>query len=82
MHNIILESRKKATLCGVKDVLSYNDNSIIAVTELGTVTIKGNEMHIDKLNTEEGDLIIGGSIDSIVYAEVKVRGSAFKNLFK
>ena len=82
MHNIILESRKKATLCGVKDVLNYNDNSITAVTELGTVTIKGNEMRIDKLNTEEGDLIIGGNIDSIVYVEIKARGSAFKNLFK
>ena len=82
MHNIILESRKKATLCGVKDVLSYNDNSIIAITELGTITIKGSELHIDKLNTEQGDLIIGGNVDSMVYGEIKVRGSAFKNLFK
>ena len=82
MHNIILESRKKATLCGVKDVLNYNENSIIAITELGTMTLKGNEMHIDKLNIEQGDLIVSGNIDSIVYAEVKVRGSAFKNLFR
>ena len=82
MHNIIIENRKKATICGVKDVLTYTENSVIAITELGTLNIKGKEMHIDLLSIEQGDLTVSGHIDSIVYAEIKKRGSAFKSLFK
>lgn len=82
MQNIILENRKKVTLTGVKDVLNYNEESISIVTELGTMTIKGKEMHIDTLTIEKGDMTVSGQIDSMVYAEIKSRGSAFKNLFK
>lgn len=83
MHNIILESRKKLSLTGVSDIDSFNEGCIVAITEMGTLTIKGSELHIGKLNVEQGDLCVDGQIDSLVYGDVvKKQGSLFKSLFK
>ena len=80
MHNIIIESRKKATICGVKDVLTYTENSVIAITELGTLNIKGKEMHIDLLSIEQGDLTVSGHIDAQISMRITHRVSHCNNI--
>lgn len=84
VQNIILESRKKASICGVRDVDSFDENTIVLVTQLGTLVIKGEGLHIQKLSTDSGEVLIEGSVDSCVYQEVEHgRDSGFlKRLFK
>ena len=41
-HNIIVEDRKKMTLTGVKDVLSFDEETVVLDTSLGRLTIKGS----------------------------------------
>ena len=68
IQNIILENRNKLSITGVKDVFSFDDQIVILETELGMLTIKGNDIRINKLSIDTTDVIIeGGEINSINY---------------
>lgn len=84
-HNITIESREKISISGVKDVTSFDDNTIILETEEGGLTIKGSELHIQKLNVDDGNLFVDGYVISCAYhdkVESKRTGSFFGNIFK
>lgn len=68
-HNIILNDRKKLNVSGVKDVDSFDEETIIIYTELGEMTVRGNDLHINTLNVETGELSIEGSIYAIIYSD-------------
>ena len=42
IQNIILENREKLNISGVIDVFSFDDQIIIVETDLGLLTIKGD----------------------------------------
>ena len=50
-HNIIVEDRKKMTLTGVKDVLSFDEETVVLDTSLGRLTVKGSGLHIVNFDT-------------------------------
>ncbi len=83
-HNIIMESRKKLSVTGVCDIDSFNEQTVIAITTMGALIIKGENLHIGKFNIESRDLDIDGNISSLTYTQVKDKsgGSIIKNLFK
>ena len=49
IQNIVLENREKLNVSGVKDVLSFDDQMIIVQTTLGLLTIKGENLRVNKL---------------------------------
>ena len=67
-QNLILENREKLNVSGVLDVLSFDDQIIIVEKSLGLLTIKGEDLKINKLNIETSDLIIEGLINSLTYS--------------
>lgn len=71
--NITLENRKKLTLTGVEEVISFDDEKILLNTKLGFLTIKGSELKMNKLDVQNGDVIIIGNIASIVYSSKEVK---------
>lgn len=62
-----LENRKKLTLSGVVEVMSFDEEKIELTTKLGNLTIKGEELKMNKLDVQNGDVIIIGNIASMVY---------------
>ena len=82
-HNIILENRKTLTAAGVSDVDSFDEVTVTVYTDMGELTVKGEGLHINRLNIETGELTLEGSIQSLTYAEVPSRsGGFFGRLFK
>ena len=71
--NITLENRKRLTLTGVEEVISFDDEKILLNTKLGFLTIKGSELKMNKLDVQNGDVIIIGNISSIVYSSKEVK---------
>ena len=84
IQNTILESRKKLSLSGVKDVLSFDDQIVILDTELGMLTIKGSDLRINKITLDTSDVIIIGTINMLNYSEKHDSRSSglFNKLFK
>ncbi len=80
-----LENRKKLILSGVIEVISFDSQKIDLTTVLGNLSIKGSDLKMNKLDVKNGDVIINGSIDSMVYngKEVKKsKESIISRLFK
>lgn len=76
-HNLMLENRTKLHLTGVTDVDSFDETTIVAYTELGELNIGGIGLHINKLNTDEGELIVEGKINSLIYLENQPGNTGF-----
>lgn len=68
IQNIVLENREKLNVSGVKDVLSFDDQMIIVQTTLGLLTIKGENLRVNKLNIDTSDFSIDGNISSLAYS--------------
>lgn len=69
IQNLILENREKLTMSGVLDVLSFDDQIVILETELGLLTVKGENLRINKLSLDTSDVIIEGEIFNLMYSE-------------
>ncbi|MBR2289784.1 MAG: sporulation protein YabP [Clostridia bacterium] len=69
MQNIHLENREKLNISGVKDVLSFDDQMVILETELGLLTIKGENLRINKLSIDTLDVSIDGTVNTLVYSD-------------
>lgn len=68
-HAINLVRRESLTATGVIDVISFDEETIIAETELGMLIIKGINLHVNRLNLENGELAIDGEVASITYED-------------
>lgn len=67
VHNVILENRQKVSISGVEDVDSFDEAEMIIQTNMGTVSLKGENLHINKFNVDTGELVIEGDVDEFVY---------------
>jgi sporulation protein YabP len=75
VHNIILEDRRLLTVSGVSDVDSFDEQTVMLFTELGELTVRGSDLHMNKLNVETGDVSIEGSISALSYQDEAPRSS-------
>ena len=55
-HHIILEEREQLSVSGVEEVESFDENTIVMLTNRGTLIVRGEELHIEKLSLDGGDL--------------------------
>lgn len=68
-QNLILENRERLSISGVVDVESFNDECVIVETELGMLVVRGEDLHINKLNLDNSELNIEGEIISCEYSD-------------
>ena len=76
-QNVIIDSRKKLNVSGVKDVLSFDEETIIIDSFLGKMTIKGENLHIESFNTQNNELNAVGKIHAVVYMSDEKQGGGF-----
>lgn len=60
-HHILLEGREQLTVSGVEEVESFDENTIVMVTSKGTLVVRGEDLHIEKLSLDGGDLKVEGA---------------------
>ena len=68
VQNIVLENREKLNVSGVNDVLSFDDQVVMIDTELGLLTVKGENIRINKLSLDTSEVIVDGEISSLTYS--------------
>lgn len=84
-HNILLKDRKVLELTGVKQIDSFDAFEFLLETAQGWMVVQGKELTLDKLDTERGDVVIRGLIESISYVASKKgnhKESVMSKLFK
>lgn len=83
IQNVIIENRKKLSISGVKQVVSFDDETVLLNSTLGRMTVKGEGVKIESYNTDTGDLVASGTIHAVVYMAGRDSGGGFiSRLFK
>ena len=86
IQNLILENRGKLSISGVLDVLSFDDQVVMVETELGLLTVKGENLRINKLSLDTTEVIVDGEICNLGYSEKetskKSEGGIFSKIFR
>ena len=81
-HSIITENRKKITLTGIKQVISFDDETIMLDISCGKLAIKGIGLHIINFDAESGDLSGEGKISALIYTAEENSGGFLSRIFR
>ncbi len=59
-HSVFLEQRERGKITGVSDVRSFDEKLIVLASGSGVITIKGENLHVEQLNLEHGQVELTG----------------------
>ena len=76
IQNLVLENREKLSVSGVLDVLSFDDQVVMIETELGLLTVKGQNLRINKLSIDTSEVIVEGEVSYLAYSEANQNKSS------
>ena len=79
-HKLVMQNRQNMSVTGVLDVIAFDLKEILLETSQGMLTIKGNDLHINRLSVEKGDLDVEGKVDALLYSDVMSPKMAGENL--
>ncbi len=66
-HSLTLVSRKSLKLNGVKQILSFDDLSVVFSTVCGEMEVVGESLSVDMLDLDNGVAAISGTISGMNY---------------
>lgn len=82
-HSVVLQNRNNVQLAGIKNVVTFDEDEVILESEMGYLTIQGEELHVTNLNLEQGKVSLAGNVRSLEYKEqssdLKARGKSILN---
>ncbi|MBQ7870776.1 MAG: sporulation protein YabP [Oscillospiraceae bacterium] len=76
-HELRLEERKKLSVTGVREVESFDEETVIMHTVCGVLIVRGQELHLQTLSIDGGCVAVDGTIEALSYAEPQKRGGGF-----
>ena len=80
-HTLTLTERKKLTMTGVSEVVSFDDTFVILKTALGNLEIQGTGLQLKQLAPEGGNVTVEGEVSSLLYQQPRHRSGWAGRLF-
>lgn len=80
-HKVTLNERKELTATGVEEVVSFDEDTVILKTGLGTLVIHGKGLQLKNLSVESGQVLVEGTVSAMIYEEPRPAGGIFRRLF-
>ena len=83
-HDVLIKNRQRMEMTGIEDVTSYIDEEIIVLTSDMSVSIEGENLKIERFNSENGELILTGTINGMFYFTKKTtkKKKSITDMFK
>lgn len=81
-HNLTLTERKSLSMTGVTEVVSFDEDSVVLRTALGTLVVHGRELQLKTLTLEGGNVAVEGQISALIYEESRPSGGWLARLLK
>lgn len=73
-HKLNLDERKELTMTGVTEVVSFEENTVVLRTALGTLIVQGSGLQLKTLSLEGGQVAVDGNITGLIYEEPRPGG--------
>ena len=79
-HKLTLHDRQKLTMTGVTEILSFDDTAVALQTQLGMLTVHGQQLQLKTLSVENGQVDVQGQIQALIYEENQKTGGFWRRL--
>ena len=66
---LTLANREKLSMNGILRVLGFDSDYVLLESSVGKITVEGEELAIESLVKESGEVLIVGSISGIFYSD-------------
>ena len=76
-HNVIIDGRCSISLTGVTATGNFDDEEICLFTDYGSITVKGEGLKVNVINTSSGDVQAEGKIISLTYSDRAAKKEGF-----
>lgn len=76
-HKLTLDERKKLTMTGVTEVVSFDDTAVVLHTALGTLEVQGQQLKLKTLSLDGGQVAVEGHISALYYEEPREKRKWF-----
>lgn len=76
-HKVMLSDRKKLTVTGVSEVISFDETAVHMETVQGSLMVHGTGLRLKNLSPEGGQLEITGTVEAMIYEEPRRKGGFF-----
>lgn len=73
-HTLALSERKKLTMTGALEVISFDETYVVLKTSLGTLTVQGTGLQLKQLTPEGGNVAVEGEISAMSYENSRSGG--------
>jgi len=73
-HSLQLKQRKKLTMTGVTEVVSFEETMIVLQTSMGNLVVQGQELKLKTLSLDGGQVAVDGNISALIYEEPRQSG--------
>lgn len=67
-HQVEILQREQVRIRGVIHVESFDDRQVTVETDMGLLTLTGEEFHITSLDLEKGQMVIEGMFVALEYS--------------
>lgn len=82
-HTLCLDKRESLKISGVIKVYEFSQTQIVLSSVMGKITIKGEGLHIEKLNVDTQEFESSGNVNSLVYSkDSHSKKSILERMFK
>ncbi len=78
-HKLTLNSRSHLTVSGVTEVVSFDEDTVVLRTEMGTLVVQGRQLQLKTLSTE--GVAVEGTVSALIYEEPKEQKGGWRRLF-
>lgn len=73
-HRLTLEERKKLTVTGVTEVISFEETEVSLQTGMGLLTVQGSQLQLKNLSLEGGQVEVEGTVCALTYEQTRQGG--------
>ena len=80
-HTLSMENRDKLSLTGVEDVSGFDESLVVLTTSMGELTVRGEGLHIERIDLDSGQLEVRGKVQELSYDERGPKGTLWSRLF-
>jgi len=81
-HKLTLDGRGRLSVSGVSDVESFDEQMVVLATSRGTLVVRGEQLHLEMLSLEGGEVRMEGQVDSLTYESDLREGGFLSRLFR
>lgn len=79
-HKLTLNERKTLTMTGVTEIISFDEAAVVLRTDMGILTVQGDNLQLKTLSLEGGQVEVNGTVSALIYEEPRQSGGWFRRL--